>query len=73
MLEAPISGIENSDETELEAYWIDLVILPKMALLKEIFWVLLPAFAQAATVNYAIPSTAAASAAKLAPAPVGLS
>lgn len=44
-----------------------------MTLLKEIFWVLLPTFAHAATVNYAIPSTAAASAAKLAPAPVGLS
>ncbi|KAF7918580.1 hypothetical protein BELL_0210g00200 [Botrytis elliptica] len=44
-----------------------------MTLLKEISWLLLPAFAQAATVNYTIPSTAAASAAKLAPAPVGLS
>ncbi|TGO82663.1 hypothetical protein BPOR_0782g00010 [Botrytis porri] len=44
-----------------------------MTLLKNISCLLLPAFAQAATVNYTIPSTAAASAAKLAPAPVGLS
>jgi hypothetical protein len=37
------------------------------------FWVLLPLLAQAATVTYTVPSTAPTSAAKLAPAPVGLS
>ncbi|CAD6446084.1 e835ce74-06fd-42b7-9dd2-6c76a4700e8a [Sclerotinia trifoliorum] len=44
-----------------------------MILSKEISWSLLPVFAQAATVNYSIPSTAPTGAAKLAPAPVGLS
>ncbi|ESZ94832.1 glycoside hydrolase family 79 protein [Sclerotinia borealis F-4128] len=39
----------------------------------EISWLLLPLCVQAATVTYTVPSTAPTSAAKLAPAPVGLS
>ncbi|KAF7877222.1 hypothetical protein EAF04_000907 [Stromatinia cepivora] len=44
-----------------------------MILLKEFSWLLLPVFVQAGTVNHSIPSTAPTNAAKLAPAPVGIS